>query len=105
MALQITLRLPNGNISYKTYENAYALLNPHSHCLEIYRNKVLIASSLIGSRVLVASGDVDGSSAANNRPSLRTCTARLFQRSDTSSSAHGCARTRNVRLGGAGSVG
>ena len=45
MALQITLRLlPNGNLSVKTYENAYALVNPHSHFLEIYRNKVLIAS-------------------------------------------------------------
>lgn len=44
MALQITLRLPNGNISYKTYEDAYALLNPHNHCLEVYRSKMLIAS-------------------------------------------------------------
>jgi len=44
MALQIMLRLPNGSTSFRTYENAYALDNPHSHFLEIYRNKVLIAA-------------------------------------------------------------
>ena len=44
MALQIMLRLPNGSTSLRTYENAYALVNPHSQFLEIYRNKVLIAA-------------------------------------------------------------
>jgi hypothetical protein len=44
MALQLMLRLPNGNISYKTYENAYAIDNPRTHFVEVYRNKVLIAS-------------------------------------------------------------
>ena len=38
----------------------------------------LIIPTLIGSRALAASGDVDGSSAANNRPWSRTCTAKLF---------------------------
>src|SRR5712691_8924351 len=61
--------------------------------------------SLIGSRALAAYGDVDGPSAANNHPWSRKCTARLLRRSDTSSSAHGCAGTRSVRLGGAGNVG
>jgi hypothetical protein len=44
MALQIMLRLPDGSTSSRTYENAYALVNPHSHFLEIYRNKVLIGA-------------------------------------------------------------
>ena len=44
MALQIMLRLPDGSTSVRTYENAYALINPHSQFLEIYRNKVLIAA-------------------------------------------------------------
>ena len=44
MALQIMLRLPDGRISYKTYENAYPRDNPRNHCLEIYQNKVLIAA-------------------------------------------------------------
>src|SRR5712691_9842539 len=61
--------------------------------------------TLIGSRALAAYGDVDGPSAANNHPWSRKCTARLLRRSDTSSSAHGCAGTRSVRLGGAGNVG
>src|SRR5689334_18220496 len=61
--------------------------------------------TLIGSRALAAYGDVDGPSAANNHPGSRTCTARLLRRSETSASAHGCAGTRSVRLGGAGSVG
>ena len=43
MALQITLRLPSG-ISYKTYENAYAIDNPRTHFVEIFRNKVQIAA-------------------------------------------------------------
>src|SRR5712692_7971365 len=64
-----------------------------------------INETLIGSRALAAYGDVDGPSAANNHPWSRKCTARLLRRSDTSSSAHGCAGTRSVRLGGAGSVG
>src|SRR5262249_17939195 len=62
-------------------------------------------ASLIGSRALVAYGDVDGSSAANNHPWSRKCTTRLFRKSDTSSSAYGCVGTRSVQLGGAGSVG
>ena len=61
--------------------------------------------TLIGSRALAACGDVDGSSAANNRPWSRKCTARLFRRSDARASAHGCAGTRSVRRAGAGSVG
>ena len=64
-----------------------------------------LRGSLIGSRALAAYGDVDGPSAANNRPWSRKCTARLLRRSDASASAHGCAGTRSVRLGGAGSVG
>ncbi len=63
------------------------------------------AGTLIGSRALAAYGDVDGPSAAHNHPWSRTWTARLLRRSDTSASAHGCAGTRSVRLGGAGSVG
>src|SRR4029450_7812 len=61
--------------------------------------------SLIGSRALAAYGDVDGPSAANNRPWSRKCTARLLRRSDASASVHGCAGTHSVRLAGAGSVG
>ena len=44
MALHIMLHLPDGSTSWRTYENAYALVNPHSHFLEIYQNKVLIGS-------------------------------------------------------------
>ena len=44
MALQIMLRLPNGDTSFKTYENAYPVLNPRSNFLEVYRNKILIAA-------------------------------------------------------------
>jgi len=33
-----------GRLSLQNFENAYALVNPHSHFLEIYRNKVLIAA-------------------------------------------------------------
>jgi hypothetical protein len=62
-------------------------------------------NALIGSRALAVYGDVDGSSAANNRLWSRTCIARLFRRSDTSSSARGCGGTRSVQLGDAGSVG
>src|SRR4029450_3634037 len=51
--------------------------------------------TLIGSRAFVAYGDVDGPSTANNHLWWRTCTARLLRRSDTSSSAHGCAGTRS----------
>src|SRR5262249_4405386 len=61
--------------------------------------------TLIGSRALAAYDDVDGPSAANNRPWSRKYTARLLRRSDTSSSAYSCAGTRSVRLGGAESVG
>ena len=47
MRVQITLRLPGGDIKYKIYENAYALVHPHSHVLQIYRDtlthKYLIA--------------------------------------------------------------
>ena len=61
--------------------------------------------TLIGSRAFAASGDVDGPSAANNRPWSRRCIARLLRRSDASTSAHGCGGTRSVRRAGAGSVG
>ena len=44
MALQIMLRLPDGSTSVRTYENAYALINARTRFLEVYRNKVLIAS-------------------------------------------------------------
>jgi len=44
MTLQITLRLPNGSTSFRTYENAYALINARTRFLEVYRNKVLIAA-------------------------------------------------------------
>ena len=44
MALQIMLRLPNGSTTLRTYENAYALVNPRNNFLEIYRNKMLIAA-------------------------------------------------------------
>ena len=63
------------------------------------------SSSLIGSRALAAYGDVDGSSAANNRPWSRKCIARLLRRSDARASVHSCAGTRSVRRGGGESVG
>src|SRR4029450_8427245 len=66
---------------------------------------VAIEPALIGSRALAAYGDVDGPSAANNRPWSRRCTARLLRRSDASASTHGCGGTRSVRREGAGSVG
>ena len=44
MTLQITLRLPNSSLSLKNFENAYALINPRTRFLEVYRGKVLIAS-------------------------------------------------------------
>jgi hypothetical protein len=44
MTLQVMLRLANGSTSLRTYENAYALINAHTQFLEVYRNKVLIAS-------------------------------------------------------------
>jgi len=47
MRVQITLRMPDGRIALKTYENAYALVHPHSQVLQIYRrifrDRVLIA--------------------------------------------------------------
>jgi DDE superfamily endonuclease len=64
-----------------------------------------IYASLIGSRALAAYGDVDGPSAANNRPWSRRCTARLLRRPDASASAHGCGGTRSAQLAGAGNVG
>src|SRR5262245_49386106 len=64
-----------------------------------------ISLTLIGSRALMAYGDVDGPSAVNNRPWSRKCTARLLRRSDASASVHGCAGTHSVRLASAGSVG
>src|SRR5215475_8176786 len=64
-----------------------------------------LVRTLIGSRALAAYGDVDGPSAANNRPWSRKYTAKLLRRSDASANAHGCAGTRSGRLGGAGSVG
>ena len=62
-------------------------------------------ATLIGSRALAAYDDVDGPSAANNRPWSRKCTARLLRRSDASASAQGYGGTRSVRLAGEGSVG
>src|SRR4029450_3159478 len=58
----------------------------------------VICKTLIGSRALAAYGDVDGSSAANNHPWSRKCTARLFRSSDTSSRAYGCAGTHGGQL-------
>ena len=66
---------------------------------------ILITCTLIGSRALAAYGDVDGSSAANNRPESRRCTAWLLRRTGASASVHGCGGTRSVRREGAGSVG
>src|SRR6266568_6016690 len=57
-------------------------------------------ATLIGSRALAAYDDVDGPSAANNRPWSRKYTARLLRRSDASASAHGYVGTRSVRLEG-----
>jgi hypothetical protein len=37
MALQIMLRLANGSTSFRTYENAYALINPRTRFLESLR--------------------------------------------------------------------
>src|SRR4030095_7542479 len=62
-------------------------------------------TTLIGSRALAAYGDVDGPSAANNRPWSRRCAARLLRRPDASASAHGCGGTRSAQLAGAGNVG
>jgi hypothetical protein len=59
----------------------------------------ILPPTLIGSRALAAYGDVDGLSAANNHPWSRKCTARRFRKSDTSSSAHGCAGTHSAQLG------
>src|SRR5215470_11630266 len=64
-----------------------------------------VIATLIGSRALAAYGDVDGSSAANNRPESRRCTAWLLRRTGASASVHGCGGTRRVRREGAGSVG
>jgi hypothetical protein len=72
---------------------------------QLNKRPLTFVLTLIGSRALAACGDVDGSSAANNRPWSRKCTARLFRRSDARASAHGCAGTRSVRRAGAGSVG
>ena len=63
------------------------------------------AVSLIGSRALAASDDVDGPSTANNRLWSRKGTAKLLQRSDARASAHGYGGTHSVQLAGAGSVG
>jgi hypothetical protein len=38
------MKLPNGSQSLKNFENAYALINPRTHFLEIYRYKLLIAA-------------------------------------------------------------
>src|SRR6266571_2885951 len=62
------------------------------------------SGTLIGSRALAAYDDVDGPSAANNRPGSRKCTARLLRRPDASASARGCGGTRRVRREGAGNV-
>ena len=47
MRIQVTLRMPGGNIQLRTYENAYALVHHHSKTLQIYReilrHKYLIA--------------------------------------------------------------
>src|SRR5262245_35491425 len=61
--------------------------------------------SLTGSKALAAYGDVDGPSAANNRPWSRTGTATLLRRSDASASAHDYVGTHSVQRAGAGSVG
>ena len=43
MTLQITLRLPNGSVRYKRYDGVQALVNPHTHVLQIFQNKFIIA--------------------------------------------------------------
>jgi len=47
MRIQITLRMPGGRLVLKTYDNAVALVHPHSQTLQIFRNtmrhKYLIA--------------------------------------------------------------
>src|SRR4029453_6220204 len=66
---------------------------------------LFIPRTLIGSRALAAYGDVDGPSAANNRPWSRKGTAKLLRRSDASASAHDYVGTHSVQRAGAGSVG
>ena len=38
MRIQVTLRMPGGNIQLRTYENAFALVHPHSHVLQIFQD-------------------------------------------------------------------
>ena len=38
MRIQVTLRMPGGNIQLRTYENAFALVHPHSQVLQIFRD-------------------------------------------------------------------
>ena len=38
MRIQVTLRMPGGNIKFRTYENAVALVHPHSQVLQIFRD-------------------------------------------------------------------
>ena len=99
-----------GAVQYGTSKVFYKIV-PHFEAQEFrqYIHQVMATfnkiDTLIGSRALTAYGDVDGPSAANNRPWSRKCTARLLRRSDANASAHGYGGTRSVRREGAGSVG
>ena len=42
MIVKITLRMPNGTMSYKFYYGAQALINARN-VLQVYRDKVLVA--------------------------------------------------------------
>src|SRR6516225_12160970 len=86
-------------------KTSHTILRVRSPLIPRRHDGILLLTTLIGSRALVAYGDVDESSAANNHPWWRKCTARRFRKSDTSSSAYGWAGTHSVQLAGAGSVG
>src|SRR5262249_47518 len=77
-------------------------MSGHTTAGRIASGRAGYSRALIGSRALAAYGDVDGASAANTRPWSRTCTARLFRRSDASASAYDCAGTRSVQRASAG---
>ncbi len=43
MRVQIALRTSNNALFYRTYNDVQALVNPNTHVLQIFYNKVLIA--------------------------------------------------------------
>ena len=43
MRVQIALRMPNGSVRHKSYDGVQALVNPHTHVLQIFQNKFIIA--------------------------------------------------------------